>query len=119
MTINIKLALTIYQSLIRSALTYAASACGHAAKTFLKALQFFQNKVLRIIKLPMVTPAETLHDQTCMESANRHVARTVSKSYFENHFTDNKQIKQLGHFNPTRDKYKMSHGLLTNPTPLW
>ena len=59
--ININLALTIHKTLIRSALTYAALAWGHATKTLLKKVQIFQNKVLRmIIKLPRVTPTETL-----------------------------------------------------------
>jgi hypothetical protein len=59
--IIINLALTIYKTLIRSALTNAALAWGHAAKTLLEKVQIFHNKVLRmIIKLPRVTPTETL-----------------------------------------------------------
>jgi hypothetical protein len=51
--INTNVALTIYKSLIRSALKCAASDWGHAAKTFLKKPQIFQNQVLLIInKLP-------------------------------------------------------------------
>jgi hypothetical protein len=77
-----KLALTIYKSLIRSALT-------HAAKTLFKKLQNFQNKVLRIItKLPRVTPIDTLYDQTDMETVSRYVARTASKFYFKNQFSE-------------------------------
>jgi hypothetical protein len=44
--VNTNQALTIYKSLIRSALTYAAPAWGHAATTLFKKLQIFQNKVL-------------------------------------------------------------------------
>ena len=112
------LALTIYKSLIRSALTYAVPAWGHAAKTLVKKLQVFQSKVLRMItKLPRVTPIDTLHDQTGMETVSRYVARTASKFYFKNQFSDNKQIKHLGHFNPTHDRYKMPRALLIDQPP--
>jgi hypothetical protein len=47
--ININLALTIYKTLIRPIITYAAPAWGYAAKTHLSKLQVFQNKVLRIV----------------------------------------------------------------------
>jgi hypothetical protein len=42
---------------------------GYAAKTNINKLQILQNKVLQIItKLPRVTPIETLHKQTGMET---------------------------------------------------
>ena len=111
--ININLALTIYKSLIRSILTYAAPAWGYAAKTHINKLQLFQNKVLRIItKLPRVTPIDTLHEQTGIETIQTHVSRIATKLYLKSQLSDNSQIRQLGQYNPIHDKHKRPRTLL-------
>jgi hypothetical protein len=57
------LALTIYKTLVRPIITYAAPVCGNAAKTHLSKLQVSQNKALRtIINLPRVTPIKILQE---------------------------------------------------------
>jgi hypothetical protein len=106
--ININLALTIYKSLIRSVITYAAPAWGYAAKTHLNKLQIFQNKVLRIItKLPRVTPIDILHEQTGMETIKAHVSRLARKLYSKSQLSDNAHIRQLGQYNPIHDSASM------------
>jgi hypothetical protein len=112
--ININLALTIYKSLIRSILTYAASVYGYAPKRHINKLQIFQNKVLRIItNLPRLTPIETLHEQTGMETIQTHVSRIATKLYLKSQLSDNPQIRQLGQYNPIQNKHKRSCALLT------
>jgi len=114
---NINLALTIYKSLIRSTLTYAAPVGGQAANTHFNILQNFQNKLLRMItKSPRVTPIDTLNERTGMESVSNYVTRTASKFYFINQFGDKEQTGQLGQFNPTHDE-QTSHPV-DRPTPL-
>lgn len=111
--ININLALTIYKSLIRSILTYAAPVWGYAAKSHINKLQIFQNKVLRIItKLPRVTPIETLHEQTGMETIQSYVSRIAKKLYRKSQISNNSQIRQLGQYNPIHDKHKRLRALL-------
>jgi hypothetical protein len=48
-SINIKLALTIYKTLIRLIITYVNPAWGYTARTQISKLQVFQNKVLYYI----------------------------------------------------------------------
>ena len=70
--VNINLTLTIYKSLIRSTLTYAAPAWGQAANTHFNILQNFQNKLLRMItKFQRVTPIDTLYERTGMDSVKK------------------------------------------------
>jgi len=70
-----------------------------------------------ITKLLGVTPTDTLHQQTAMETVSSYVTRIASKIYFENQSSDNEQIRQLGQFNPTRDKHKMPRTLWTGRPP--
>ena len=104
--INTKLALTIYKPLIRSSLTYAAPAWGHAVNTHFNILQNFQNKLLRMTtKFPRVTLIDTLYERTGTECVSSYVTRTAKKLYFTNQFSDKEQIRQLGQFNTTHDKH--------------
>jgi hypothetical protein len=78
---DINLALTVYKTLTRPIITYAAPAWGYAPKTHFNKLQAFQNKVLQIItKLPRVTPTDILHEQTGMETIKSHVRMLAQKS---------------------------------------
>jgi hypothetical protein len=112
-SININLALTVYKALIRPIITYAAPAWGYAPKTQFNKLQVFQNKVLRIItKHPRVTPIDTLHEQTGMETITNHVRKLAQKLYFKIQFSDNSQIRQLGQYDPNLYKHKRPRALL-------
>jgi hypothetical protein len=115
-SININLALTIYKTLIRPIITYAAPACGYAAKTHLSKLQvFFQNKVLRIVtKLPRVKSIEILHEQTAMEMIKSHVRKLARKLYLKSQYSENAQIRQLGQYDPIFDKHKRPRALLVD-----
>jgi hypothetical protein len=62
----------------------------------------FQNKFLRITKLPRETPIATLHEQTGMSY------QEVSEGCNQR----NSQIQELGHYDPTADKYLHSLSLL-------
>jgi hypothetical protein len=111
--IDINLDLTIYKTLIRPIITYAAPAWGYAPKTHLNKLQVFQNKLLRIItKLPRVTPTDILHEQTAMETIKNHVRELAQKLYIKSQFSDNSQIRQLGQYDPTLYKHKRPRALL-------
>ena len=110
--ININLVLTIYKSRIRSTLTYVTPAWGHTADAHFNRLDIFQSKVLlKITKLPRVTPIDTLHEQTCKKSVNSYVTKTAF-NYFKNQFSDNEQVRQLGQYNPTHDGHKKPRALL-------
>jgi hypothetical protein len=105
--IDINLALTIYKTLIRPIITYAAPAWGYDPKTHFKELQVFQNKVLRIItKLPRVTPTDILHEQTAMETIKNHVRKNpVRTSKRTPYFTITKiNWLTLFTFNPLKPK---------------
>jgi hypothetical protein len=116
--LNINLALTIYKTLIRPIITYAAPAWGYAAKTHLSKVQVFQNKVLRIVtKLPRVTSIEILHDQTGMETIKSHVRKLARKLYFKSQYNENAQIRQLGQYDPIFDKHKGPRALLVDLKP--
>ena len=104
--ININLALTIYRSLIRSTLTYAAPAWGQAANTHCNILQNFQNKLwIMITKFPRVTTIDIPYKWNGMESVSSYVTTTASKFDFINQFCDKEQMGQLGQFNTTHDKH--------------
>jgi hypothetical protein len=63
---------------------------GYAAKSHINKLQLVQNKILRIItKLPRVTPTETLHEQTGMETIQTHISRLATKLYLKSQISDN------------------------------
>jgi hypothetical protein len=88
---------------------------GYAAKTHINKLQLFQNKVLRIItKLPRVTPTETLHEQTGIETIQAHVIRIANKLYLKSQLSNNPQIRQLGQYNAIYDKHRRPRALLTD-----
>jgi len=70
-----------------------------------------------ITKLLGVTPTDTLHQQTAMETVSSYVTRRASKFYFKNQSSDNEQTIQLGQFNSTRDKYKMPRNLWAGQPP--
>ena len=82
-----------------SKLTYAAPACGQAAKTHFSRLQTVQNKMLRIFtKRPRVTPSETLQVQTGTKIVRVHVSRIPYKYYLK--ISHNEKKVKFGQFNP-------------------
>jgi hypothetical protein len=113
-SIDINLALIVYKSLLRSILTYASPSWGYAANTYINKLQMFQNKVLRIItKLPRVTPIKTLHEQTGMPLIKDHIKGIASRLYLKSISSDNRQIRELGQYDPINDKYQRPRSLLS------
>jgi hypothetical protein len=88
-------------------LTYASPAWGCAAETYENKLQTFQNKVLRIIiKFPRFIPIKTLHEQTVMALIKSHIKGLASRLHLKPASSDNRQIQELGQYDPTNDKYK-------------
>jgi hypothetical protein len=67
-----------------------------------------------ITKLPRVTPIETLHEQTGIETIQTHVSRIAKKLYLKSQSSENPQIRQLGQYNPIHDKHKRPRALLTD-----
>jgi hypothetical protein len=114
-TIDIRLALVIYKSLLLSILTYASPVWGYAADTHMITLQTFQNKVLRIItKLPRVTPIVTLHEQTGMSLMRNHIKRLTRALYQKSVTSENSQIQELGHYDPIGNKHLRHLSLLAS-----
>jgi len=70
-----------------------------------------------ITKLLGVTPADTLHQQTAVETVSSYVTKIASKFYFKNQFSDSEQMSQIGQFNPTHDKHKMPRTLWAGRPP--
>jgi hypothetical protein len=94
-------------------LTYASTAWGYAANTYINKLQTFQNKVLRIVtKLPRVTPITTLHEQTGMSLIKSHFQRLARTLYQKTATSENGQIQALGQYDPTADKHLRPLSLL-------
>jgi hypothetical protein len=79
---------------------------GYAVKTCVNKLQTFQNKVLRIItKLPRIQPIATLNEQTGMSLIMSHF-KTLGRALYQKSATsENSQIQELGHYNPTVHKH--------------
>jgi hypothetical protein len=85
---------------------------GFTAKTHINKLQIFQNKVLRIItELPRVTPIDTLHEQTEIETIQTHVSTIATKFYLKSQISDKPQIRQLGKHNVIHGKHKRPRAL--------
>jgi hypothetical protein len=113
-TTDVNLALIVYKSLLRSIVTYASSAWGYAAESYVHKLQTFQNKVLRMItKLPRVTPINTLHEQTGMPLIKNYFKGLASRLYLKSASSYNCQIQELGQYDPSNNKYQRPRSLLT------
>jgi hypothetical protein len=87
-------------------MTYACPVWGFAAPSYIKKLQTFQNKVLRIItKLPKVTPTVTLHEQTGIPLISTHIKSLTTALYLKSATSTNIHIYDLGKYNTSADKF--------------
>lgn len=113
--IRINTGLTIYKALLRPVLTYASPIWGHAARTHIKKLQVFQNKLLYMItKLPRVTPVDILHDQTGVETIEEYIKRMALKFYNTCEGHDNPLVASLGTYETANNKHKRPKWILDN-----
>ena len=80
--LDLRTALTLYKSLLRPVLTYACPAWGHAARSHIKKLQTFQNKILYMVtKLPTVTPTRDLHEAAQIETIKDYIESAAKNFY--------------------------------------
>jgi hypothetical protein len=93
-------------------LTYASPVWGYAANTHINKPHTFQNKVLRITKLPRVTPLVTLHEQTGMLLIRSHIKKLTKALYQKSAGSENSQIQELRQYDPVGVKHLRPLSLL-------
>lgn len=92
---SIKNKTTIYKSLIRPIITYAAPAWCHLKPTPLAPLQYLQNRTLRLItRKNKYTRIAELHELTEMETIREHVDR-IASDFYERRCRTNELTKKI------------------------
>lgn len=89
--------LTIYKSLIRPLLEYAAVVWGNAAATHIRSLQRLQNRALRAaLHLPRDYPSRQLHDLAGVQFLEDRFRATARAFYEKTARSRNDRIRALG-----------------------
>ncbi|PSN42153.1 hypothetical protein C0J52_25229 [Blattella germanica] len=97
---------TLYTSLVRSRLTYAAPAWTTASKFRIAKLQRIQNKTLRIIlRQRKRTPIHQLHNLARLDTIPELIARQTSKLALQITHRNNRLIRLIGNEEPIHKKH--------------
>ena len=105
-TLSTKNKRTLYTSLVRSRLTYAAPAWTTASKFRITKLQRIQNKTLRmILRQRKRTPIHQLHNLARLDTIPELIARQTSKLALQITHHNNRLIRLIGNEEPAHRKH--------------
>ncbi|XP_017784814.1 PREDICTED: RNA-directed DNA polymerase from mobile element jockey-like [Nicrophorus vespilloides] len=99
--LNIPSKLAIYKSIIRSGMTYASPAWGHAARTHLYKLQVIQNKTLRTIyNAPWFIRNVQLHREANIPFLSEFMKKSAEKAFARAEIHPNPLLRAAVDYDP-------------------
>ncbi|XP_017779597.1 PREDICTED: RNA-directed DNA polymerase from mobile element jockey-like [Nicrophorus vespilloides] len=99
--LNIPSKLAIYKSIIRSGMTYASPAWGHAARTHLYKLQVIQNKTLRTIyNAPWFIRNVQLHREANIPFLSEFMKKSTKKAFARAEIHPNPLLRAAVDYDP-------------------
>lgn len=112
--VSIDSKIRIYKSIIRPIFTYACPIYVNCAKSHLKKLQVFQNKILRQIfdvRWDDFKSNESLHQQAHIPTVNEFILKLSRQFYSRSHNLDNNLVSNLGLYNYDALEFRVKHRL--------
>ena len=112
--LDLRTALTLYKTLIRSVITYACPVWGHAARSHVKKLQTVQNRILYMAtKLPSITPTKDLHEAAQIQTIKDFIESAAKNFYYNCQDNNNPHIARLGTYDCQNDRHKRPKSIIS------